>query len=249
MDRYFNHFILGKPALYFFYILIGFNLVSIGLYFSGISLLQQIIVPTIPHLHEASWREFGLPEILQNVFLLAIIAILFCAAIKKTARLDKCLYGFATLAFLFLFLEELDYGIHYYEIITGDLTHGGARNWHNQSGDDGKQNAGKIKKVLDAATILLFVLLPLISRLKWLKSISSRTVVVPVGYFVGAIVIAVILSKFAHKLDDAGYGVINGIQGQLHNNISEFRETSMYYIYLLYALQLVSKDRLFNYQD
>jgi len=64
-------------------------------------------------------------------------------------------------------------------------------------------------------------------------------------HFLSAVLIAVLLSKLAHFLNDSGFGIINGVEGKLDNNISEFRETSMYYIYVLYALQLVSKPSLF----
>ncbi len=36
---------------------------------------------------------------------------------------------------------------------------------------------------------------------------------------------------------DNGFGIINGSSGFLGGNVSEFRETTSYYIYLLYAIQ------------
>ena len=245
MNRYFDNLVLKKPVFYFVYLLVGINLVMMGLYFSGNEFLQNLIVPQMVGLEVNSWREFGLLEMLQNLFLLSVIVILSYGLISQTSFLDKGLYLLAILVFVFLFLEEIDYGLHYYEFITGNSLGDQPRNWHNQEGADGHQNTRKIKKIADAALVLMFVLVPLLCTFTPLKKSLGKLNFIPVIYFLWAIIISFLLSKFAHFLNDLDFGVVNGAQGKIYKNISEFRETSMYYIYVLYALQLVGRPSLF----
>ena len=46
------------------------------------------------------------------------------------------------------------------------------------------------------------------------------------------------MSNLAHFLEDNSFGMIAGVQGNLAGNVSEFREASNYYLYLLYVMQL-----------
>jgi len=247
MNRYFDNLVLKNPVFYFVYLLIGINLAMMALYFSGSEFLQSLIVPLMVGLEDNSWREFGLLEMLQNLLLLGVIVILIYGLVRQTALIDKGMYFLAVLVFLFLFLEEIDYGLHYYEFITGNfLGEDQLRNWHNQTGADGHQHTRKIKKIADIAMILIFILLPLVCALTSLKKNIGKLNFIPVMHFSVAVVVAVVLSKLAHFLNDSGFGVINGVEGKLDNNISEFRETSMYYIYVLYALQLVRHRSLFS---
>ncbi len=247
MNRYFDDVILIKPFLFFAYVLIFINALLMSLYFSGNAFLQSLIVPSIVSLDVNSWREFGLLEMLQNVFLLGLIAILIYGVIKQKKAIDKGLYILAITLFSFLFLEEIDYGLHYYELITGETIEPGQhRNWHNQEGEDGHQNTRKIKRISDILMVLTFFLLPLLSLIKQIGEKLKSFNFVPVIYFSLSVVLALVLSKTAHYFNNNGFGIIDGVQGKLDNNISEFRETSIYYVYVLYALQLVSFDGLFS---
>lgn len=246
MTRYFDDVISKKPLLFFVCVLVSFNVVFIAMYFSGNAFLQNLIVPQMLSLDEGSWREFGLLEMLQNVFLLGVLFIFGYALIVKTSWVDKGLYFVALCVFTFLFLEEIDYGLHYYEWVTGELLHDQPRNWHNQNGEDGHQNTRKVKRIADILMVLVFVLLPLLNLIKPVNKVLGRYVFVPVTWFVGMAVLALVFSKLAHWFDDGGFAIINGVEGKMHNNISEFRETSIYYVYLLYALQLVGRDKLLS---
>lgn len=246
MNKVFSNTVLRNPWLSFVYALMILNGVLMGLYFSGSALMQSIIVPTVSGLDEGSWREFGLLEMLQNVFLISILSLLIYALINQKERIDKVLYLLALMVFTFLFLEEIDYGLHYYELYSGELMHDKPRNWHNQISANGDQNTRKIKRITDGLMVLVFVFLPLLSKLTIKGRSLKGYAFVPVNYFIYALISAVVLSKLAHTLDDAGFGVINGAQGKLASNISEFRETSIYYICVLYMLQLVSCPSLFS---
>ena len=213
-----------------------------AMYFSGIDGLQSIVAPTIDWLPRNSWREFGLLEMLQNLVLLAVIAILIAGAFNKRSLLDRLSLVVGAAAFLFLFLEEIDYGIHFYEYITGQPSEITVRNWHNQK-TGGKQNVKRFKQLMDVIMVTLFILLPL---LKNRISIGFLRRVAPSRWFIAGFAVVFVMSRIAHLLDDQGLGGSNGMEGHLAGNISEFRELGNYYFFMLYALQLARMKTLFG---
>jgi hypothetical protein len=232
------------PSTKFFWLLFIGNIVFVGCYFSGISMLQQLVAPTI---HKANFsfnqmREFGALEMTQNIILLTVIYVL-ARGVKQSVTLPlKAFFSVGVAAFIFLFLEELDYGLHFYKFFSGELADTPYFSWHNQWDDSGKENATKLKRANDAINVLWFVLVPLLFN--WVKNETVTTnffykiipsIWFPIGFFV-----AFICSKGAHQLDDMGFGIINGVNGNLNQTIAEFRETSIYYLYFLYAIQLFS---------
>ena len=233
---------MKRELITFVFVPICLNALLMGLYFSGIGGLQQIVAPTIEGLSSNVWREFGLLEQLQNLFLLAVIFILLFAAVNRKNTLDRtCIVGGA-LFFLFLFLEEIDYGIHFYEILTGQNTGLEVRNWHNQK-TNGEQNVKRFKQIMDLLMFLLFIVLPLMKN-----RISNQFIrnITPSRWFIVGFAISIALSKVAHLADDQGMGVIDGVEGNLSGNISEFRELSNYYFFVLYAVQLLKSQALFE---
>lgn len=77
-----------KNIIAFVWIMLGFNVVFIACYFSGISVLQQFIAPTInkANFQYEQMREFGVLEMTQNAFLMAIVYLLFKQVIVRTDR-------------------------------------------------------------------------------------------------------------------------------------------------------------------
>ena len=238
MIHFFNRL---TPLTKFCWILLFGNALFIGFYFSGIPLLQQIIAPTInkPNFNFQQMREFGLLEITQNILLLSIIVILLKSAIKVPDMMIKAFFGIGVAAFVFLFLEELDYGLHIYKYFSGEFSEKQYFSWHNQW-DDGVENATKLKRANDAVNGLWFFVIPLL--FKWAKSEKITSIffykIIPTIWFPMGMLIAFICSKGAHQLDELGLAVINGINGNLQGTLAEFRETSIYYLYFLYAIHL-----------
>ena len=221
------------------------NLLFIGLYFSGIEYAQQIVAPTIDWLSSNSWREFGILEQLQNIYLLTIIIIFVIGIFKKTLMFKRILFISGFLVILFIFLEEIDYGIHFYDFFIGHSSAIDVRNWHNQETfTSGKQNVAYLKQIIDFIMIIWFVLLPIFS---YKISYSPIKKLIPSPWFIIGFIISFLCSRFAHFLQDMGWDVINSISGNLHNNISEFRETTNYYLYMLYVIQLFNTN--FNYTN
>lgn len=231
---------LSDPVL-FVWILLGFNALAIGFYYSGVHGLQQVIAPTMGVLRPSQWREFGLLEFVQHGLLLAIIWVLLKSAITRTDITERVLLVSAAAAFIFLFLEEIDYGLHFYELATGNYAEVPVRNWHNQWGSE-LENATVLKRLNDAVIILWFILLPLLTRLPRLGGWLRGFPLVPSLWFTLGFFLSLVCSKFAHYLDDQGLAVINGVDGNLSGTIAEFRETSTYYLYFLYALKVSKLD-------
>ena len=242
--------IFNIKLIQFAWVLIAFNAFFIFCYFSGISILQQFVAPTINKVNfsYAQMREFGSLEMMQNVLLLSICFLLFREFFSRKNILEKIFFLIGAVLFVFLFLEELDYGLHIYKYFSGNLKEVHYFSWHNQW-EEGVEKATKLKRLSDAVTVIWFVLIPLLLLLPILKKLKTQLNIIPSCWFILSIILAVIFSKIAHYLDDNGFGIINGIQGNLHKTIAEFRETSMYYLYFLYALQLVKTENpisLFN---
>ncbi len=214
------------------------SLLFLGLYFSGIKAAQQLIAPTIDWLLPNSWREFGIIEQIQNIYLLAIIIIFTIVVIKRKLMPEKIFFLSGALLILVLFLEEIDYGIHFYEYFTGQASSIEVRNWHNQE-TNGKQNVAYLKKIVDLITVVWFILIPIFSyKIKYIPIKS----IIPSRWFIVGFIIVFVFSSLAHFLQDMGWGIINGVEGNMVHNISEFRETNIYYLYLLYAIQLVNTN-------
>lgn len=95
-----------------------FNAVFIGFYFSGNLFLQHLIAPEMPTMAPNSWREFGLVEQTQNLLLLIITLLLFKEIFNRSLILEKIIFALGFIVFSFLLLEEIDYGLHFYEYLS-----------------------------------------------------------------------------------------------------------------------------------
>ena len=198
-------------------------------YFSGVSWLQALVSPRIVGMHPNSSREFGLLENLQNLCVLAILIVAAWAVKRKTLRIEKAAFAGLVVFSLLVLLEEIDYGLHYYEYWKGITFFQAAqtRNLHNM-GDLNKL----LKNVMDTVMVLLFVIAPLAcanSRRPLLRYLT------PDRYAILTVVAMFALSRFAHYLRDIGAGT----PGTINKNISEFRELTIYYLCLVYLADIV----------
>ena len=205
------------------------NLVLIGAYFSGVSWLQTIVSPVLPGMNPDTGREFGLLENLQNVLLISIVVVAAIAVKRKPSKLEKAAFACLFLLAVFVFLEEIDYGLHYYEYVmdVGMFQAAQVRNVHNIGG-----LTKFIKKLLDLCMALFFVVAPLALAKSGKPLLRYLT---PDRYSVLTMIVMVLMSKLAHLLNDLGFAET----GSIHKNISEFRELTIYYIFLVYLCEVV----------
>ena len=202
------------------------NLALVGMYFSGIPFLQHIIVPNMPNAAQA--REFGLLENLQNMYLLAMTCMGIWAIKVKPYLLEKIVAILFTIFAAFIFLEEIDYGLHWQEYLAGVAYEDAAevRNWHNEG-----QRTSIMKDVVTATTVLIFVIAPFaLAKVK----IALVTYVLPAKQYAAGFLGIVLISRLAHYLNDLELGVPGITQ-----NIGEFRELGMYYFYMVHTWTVV----------
>lgn len=219
--------------IYLFIIIpIALNLLLVGFYFSGIDILQQIISPN----NDFLTRESGLLEQLQNIYILSIFVMFAYFFIKRSPPSEKIFFFALSFVCLFLLLEENDYGISLYEFFTNNNVNESTRNWHNQSTQDSHQNVRYFKQLIDLVNLLWFIVLPLIANKIKMPMIKC---LVPNRFFIIGFLLTILYSRIAHGLEYLDLDIINGSKGSLLGNISEFREHNTYYLYLLYALQIV----------
>lgn len=227
---------MQKDLTFYVFVPLSINLLLVGLYFSGHEFSQYLVSPVIEDLPFRSWREFGLLEQLQNLLILIIVVLFIYTAFQKESQLEKVFFATGAAVFLFLFLEEIDYGLHFYSYVTGNCTETGNYNWHNLKSLGKRQNGTYLKKISDLAMIVWFILFPLLNRKVSFPPRLERAI--PSPWFIPTLIIAACTSSLAHYLDGLEWDIINGVQGSLFGNTSEFRETNTYYICLLYAMQL-----------
>lgn len=222
--------------------------VSLGLmalYFSGVQTLQSIVAPSIEGLPAFSRREFGALEMMQNLVLLAIIVLLVDALIRLRGPFVKlgCVVLLAVVSFLFL--EEIDYGAHWTGLLTEQKQalspHTWVRNVHNRLTEDGVQYGSYMKAASKLIVVLAFVAAPFLLRYSEQPTVRLLR---PSRWMAATAFLMFVLSVLAHALDQAGLSEINGIRGNLEYNISEFRELNMYYLFLLYFVDLRYRFRV-----
>ena len=200
------------------------SLIFVCGYFSGNLRLQELVAPAIN-------REYGLLENFQNLLLIAVIILAGYGITRKRLRFEKIILGCVLAGMIFLFLEEIDYGRHYYLYLTGNLhyVHRSGQNWnvHNMG------NVNQLfKRTLDMGMIAFFIIFPLVT---WKSTNRLILYLRPDRWFMLTIAVMFIISHIAHALDRIGLGMDGALQG----NIAEFREVNVYYVFLLYLFELI----------
>ncbi|TDH28895.1 hypothetical protein EXU57_02145 [Segetibacter sp. 3557_3] len=209
------------------------NLACLLIYFFDLFELRSLIAPEVN-------REFGLVEHLQLVTIILIFSHSVKAARRKTHKVEK--YGFLLIAVVagFLLLEEIDYGLHYYDYLTGktkkQLLHEiyiqkSFRNIHNQG-----NLTNVIKMSVYVTIVILFVLFPLLpNRIK--KQSRLLNYLSPSRFIISTAVSLLVINQIALVLNKS-YG---SDTMPLAGNVSEFEEMMIYYILLMYITELSAR--------
>ncbi len=228
------------------------------MYFSGNLVLQRLVCPKLPPMPPDAYREFGLLENLQSLFVLAMVVILLIGALRSVHRVQRLAFLALTVFSTFIFLEEIDYGTHFYAYAQLEDVAG----WFEPARSDRFQallaqtdftatpfnihNQGDltdvIKGLAGAVMLLLFVLAPFLTgriRNPWFHYVA------PDRFAVITVVVMVLLRLITHQLGGldaqwAADGANSGREvGAMNNNLSEFRELTTYYLFLVYLAVLV----------
>lgn len=206
------------------------TLLCILIYFYDFFSASEIISPSFN-------REFGILENLQHLVILIIAIIGARSARSKKNKIEKYIFFFIAAASVFFFLEEIDYGLHYYDVITGRegdekayifYTSEKMRNIHNTG-----KNTSILKMTSYVIIVVFFVLLPILQTFK--KSNSTiLQYITPSLYIIYTAVSLFLLNQFAFYL----YGLNFHTNRSLDSTVSEFEELMFYYIILLYIAEL-----------
>lgn len=208
----------------------AFTLLCILLYFFNPAGTASIVSPEFN-------REFGLLEMTQKALIIVVFILALKAAKRTVNKYEKFLLVFIALASIFILLEEIDYGLHYYELIKGQRHNITVRNIHNN---------GKITSWFKAAAYvflaLFFVVLPAMSkytqrRFPLINFLSPSFKIVP------ALISLILLNQLAFYFYEQNVHQNRSLDG----NVSEFEELMIYYIVMLYVREIVQTAKPFPY--
>ena len=187
-------------------------------------------------------REFGIVENLQLLLLIMIFFLAVKGARTHKTKMEKYAYIVVAAATAFIFLEEIDYGLHYYDILTGRNKDNVAtiqvfdtkvRNFHNNQND-----VLDIMKLASYAVIaIFFVVLPLLPQ-KLKQKYPLLGYLSPTRYIVITAFCLLVLNQIARYL----YKNFDYSNPSLNANVSEFEELMTYYIIFLYIREMIKKE-------
>ena len=233
------------------------------MYFSGHIVLQRLVSPKLPPLPLNIWREFGLLENLQNLFLLSTAGIALLGALRGQGRRRRLGFALAAALATFIFLEEVDYGVQWAHYLRADqldwfrpetewpaeLTEQSrvieAFNLHT-SGARFKS----MKRAADIFVAVFFGLVPLVAARFRPGRLASWA---PDRFMVFTVIAMAALRVMTHLLAFWEEQTVQRVLaaggtpwelGSIRFNLSEFGELLVYYCFLLYVFGLMPKDSL-----
>ncbi|MCW5515666.1 hypothetical protein [Muriicola sp. Z0-33] len=214
-----------QEHLYYWVIPITVLSILMIFYFSKIPALVEFVCP------KENW-EWGILENIQLVIIFCILIFAFRSFLKSEDSILKVGFLFISLFAVFVFLEEIDYGEHFAQFLGGEKEEFLSKyipdkNIHNRG-----NNAKLFKRSVYLVMGLIFVIAPFLnSKFKhpYLKYLipKPRIIIVAVLAIISDLVPRLLVGL--NILEDGGLGV----------NIGEFSEIMVYYIFLIYLVQLI----------
>ena len=198
--------------------------------YSGISFLTELVSPDVN-------REFGLLENLQLLLIASSLVYALKAIRLKDFWFEKLAYVVLGIFFLLLFLEEIDYGIHYYEFFVKGVEEdkGMVRNFHNQ-GD----NNFYLRQTSYVVMVLLFIVMPLFKKKIRINLFHHFAAKQQIIY---SFIVYLFIGQLSRWLPKLGMPINESLRG----NHQEFEELILYYIVLLFVYEIAnSKKALFT---
>lgn len=194
----------------------------LAIHFSEVPILASILAPRFN-------RELGLLENLQHALLLVILTITALRARRASATRERLLFGVVAAAATFMFLEEVDYGSHWWHAL-----HGRGDDYVPFSVHNTGANSDRFKRGGDAILIAVFAVYPLLA---WRPGNRWIAFFRPSAWFLTSVVAMLLLSELAHTLNDLGLAA----DAPIRDSMSEFRELFVYYVWFLYFSNLTRR--------
>ncbi|HUM45766.1 MAG TPA: hypothetical protein PLD84_02485 [Chitinophagales bacterium] len=201
-------------------------IIYMGMYFFGPYWMQELAAPS-------SNREFGLIENTQHVIILITIVTVYRLMTLAPAGIYRIIYLAILAASVFIFLEEIDYGMHYVEYFreTPDTEKATFRNLHNHP------HVSHLMILFGYCLMGLFIFIfprlksiHVFKRMHWFFASLKLQFSVYVLLLISNVVYAINLLPLQtnHSLLD---------------NISEFEELPVYYLILVYFYEQLKGAR------
>jgi len=201
-----------------------------GFYFSEVPVLVNFIAPK-------ENREWGILENLQLVIIFCIFLLSIYGSFKKARLLQKLGFCFVAFFAIFIFLEEMSYGVHLSQLLGGSEETYLSKYIPNNGIHSQGNNALLFKRTVKIIMALIFVIAPFFkSKIKnpYIRYVIPLPQILILAFltllveYVPRLIVAFELRK------DGGLG----------RNIAEFSEVMVYYIFLIYLIQLIFVNQL-----
>ena len=195
------------------------------MYFAGKPWMQDFVA------HSYN-REFGLLENLENLLLLLIIIISFVLWRKSVDFISRAIYLLCLIATVFMLLEEIDYGYHFWNYYHGirpqddPIIH----NIHNQ----GKNTIKMLMWACYTIILLFIIIMPHVKKDRLPEWIVNFIPSIKLHFTVLAIPL---ISRMPHILNNMNFET----NQSLYHNLSEFEELAIYYIFFLFFFEMKSR--------
>jgi len=204
-----------------------------GYYFDFLG-LAKIIAPEFN-------RELGLLENIQVVLILGMVFLAIRALKKSRSKIERVFFWIVIVMSTFVFLEEIDYGLHipdylagrsHKDVVEDSWTQEEIRNLHNQS-----DLLPKIKFMVYTSMILVILILPLVTS-KFKAKTALLLWLTPTYFLIITMIAMAVLNQIAHYLEKN----IENQRDALNSNVAEFEEVFIYYIAFLYVWEISRKS-------
>lgn len=214
------------------------NLVLIILYFSDSHMLQSLVAPRIYGMDSISANKVGALELIQAFILVCALFFGIRCLLGGQGLVVKLVTAVILGLTVFVFLQELDYGSHYREYFNrppvpvrmSSIAPAAAP----QAPSEAERVASQFGLAICGGVVLLYLLAPMIpvGRNRTLR------LLVPNFWLASGAVLSALLFFLVWHLYRQGHSVIEGVPGNLDQDLGEFLQLNVYYYLLMYLTSL-----------
>ncbi|MHC4340729.1 MAG: hypothetical protein ACYSX0_11030 [Planctomycetota bacterium] len=203
----------------------------VAMYYSDSALLRRVVSPDFSWIPLDSRREFGVLESLQNLLLLGLVVVAVAGLRRKRLIWERLGLWMLLIGSAFMLLEEIDYGLQYALLFPSEeVTHEGVAGYFNI------HRIGYTQTVLEH--VAWFGMLTFFGAfaIAFARSRSPlMRYVAPDRFSVLTILVVTALQELVWGLA----AIVPVSHGSLSGREIEYTELGIYYLILLYAVDVV----------
>jgi len=202
----------------------------VAMYYSGNPVLRNLVSPDAPSIPDDLRREFGLLESLQIVCLVALAGVTVAGLRRKRNLARRAALWALLIGTLWMICEETDYGCHYLDLLRGDWVAGESLEQTNI------HSIGYVRVVLQNLALFgTFIFFGAFAIVFHRSPNTALRYLAPDRLSVLAVLLVTAIQEIAWKAASRvppGYGSLDGHE-------TEFAELGLYYLVLLYAIDVI----------